>query len=163
MNRQYSAVLVVTICHYDNMKWTGVNKYLNSLNRVMSNQRDELITRKCHEEPHRCSIRKILWSFNDDVIRWKHFPRYWSFVRGIHRSTVNSPHNSQWRGALMFLWCAPWINGWVNNREAGDLRRHRTHYDVIGMLPRAHELSVIRTEAKSNVILPLCSHRDMIF
>ena len=30
-----------------------------------------------------------------------------------------------------FLWSAPWINGWVNNREAGDLRRHRAHYDVI--------------------------------
>ena len=27
-----------------------------------------------------------------------------------------------------------WINGWVNNREAGDLRRHRAHYDVILML-----------------------------
>ena len=26
-----------------------------------------------------------------------------------------------------------WINGWVNNREAGDLRRYRTHYDVIVM------------------------------
>ena len=25
-------------------------------------------------------------------------------------------------------------NGWVNNREAGDLRRYRTHYDVIVML-----------------------------
>ena len=23
-----------------------------------------------------------------------------------------------------FLWSAPWINGWLNNREAGDLRRH---------------------------------------
>ena len=23
-----------------------------------------------------------------------------------------------------------WINGWVNNREAGDLRRYRAHYDV---------------------------------
>ena len=31
-----------------------------------------------------------------------------------------------------FLWSAPWINGWVNNREAGDLRHHRAHYDVIG-------------------------------
>ena len=27
-----------------------------------------------------------------------------------------------------------WINGCVNNREAGDLRRHRAHYDVIVML-----------------------------
>ena len=25
------------------------------------------------------------------------------------------------------------INGWINNREAGDLRRHRAHYDVIVM------------------------------
>ena len=32
-----------------------------------------------------------------------------------------------------FVWSAPWINGWVNNREAGDLRRHRAHYDVIVM------------------------------
>ena len=39
----------------------------------------------------------------DDVIKWKHIPRYWPFVRGIHRSPVNSPHKCQWRGALMFL------------------------------------------------------------
>ena len=39
---------------------------------------------------------------HDDVIKWKHLPRYWPFVRGIHRSQVNSPHNGQWRGALMF-------------------------------------------------------------
>ena len=26
-----------------------------------------------------------------------------------------------------------WINGWVNNREVGDLRRYRAHYDVIVM------------------------------
>ena len=28
----------------------------------------------------------------------------------------------------------PLINGWLNNREAGDLRRHRTHYDVTVIL-----------------------------
>ena len=32
-----------------------------------------------------------------------------------------------------FLWSAPWINGWLNNRDAGDLRRHHAHYDVIVM------------------------------
>ena len=26
-----------------------------------------------------------------------------------------------------------WINDWVNDREAGDLRRYRGHYDVIVM------------------------------
>ena len=43
----------------------------------------------------------------------------------------NSPHKGQWRGVLMFLWSTPWINDWVNNREAGDLRSHRVYYDVI--------------------------------
>ena len=70
---------------------------------------------------------------HDDVTKRKLFPRYWSFVRGIHRSPVNSPHKGQWRGALMFSLICAWINGWVNNREAGDLRRQRAHYDVIIM------------------------------
>ena len=69
----------------------------------------------------------------DDVIKWKHFPRNWPFVRGIHRSPVNSPHKGQWRGALMFSLIGVWINDWVNNRETGDLRRQRGHYDVIVM------------------------------
>ena len=70
---------------------------------------------------------------HDDVIKWKHFPRYWPFVRGIHRLTVNSPHKGQWRGALMFSLICTRINTWVNNHEADDLRRHRAHYDVIVM------------------------------
>ena len=52
---------------------------------------------------------------HDDVVKWKHFPRYWPFVRGIHRSTVNSLHKGQWRGALMFSLICAWINGRVNN------------------------------------------------
>ena len=71
--------------------------------------------------------------FHDDVIKWKHFPRYWPFVQGIHWSPVDSPHKGQWRGALMFSLICTWINGWVNNCEAGDLRRHSTHYDVTVM------------------------------
>ena len=70
---------------------------------------------------------------HDDVIKCKHFPRYWPFVRGIHRSPVNSPHKGQWRGALMFYLICAWINGWVNNRAAGDLRRQRSYYDVTVM------------------------------
>ena len=70
---------------------------------------------------------------HDDVIKWKHFPRYRPFVRGIHRSPVNSPHKDQWHGALMFSLICVWINGWVNNREAGDYRRYHAHYDVIVM------------------------------
>ena len=32
-----------------------------------------------------------------------------------------------------FLWSAPWINGWLCNREAGDVRCNRAHYDVTVM------------------------------
>ena len=68
-----------------------------------------------------------------DVIKWKHFPRYWPFVREIHRSPVNFPYKGQWRGALMFTLICARMNDWVNNREAGDLRRYLAHYDVIVM------------------------------
>ena len=70
---------------------------------------------------------------HDDVIKWKHFPRYWPFVRGIHRSPVNSPHKGQWRGALIFSLICAWINGWVNNGAAGNLRRYRVHSGVTVM------------------------------
>ena len=43
------------------------------------------------------------------------------------------PHKGQWRGAFMFSLICAWINRWVNNREAVDFRRYRTHYDVIVM------------------------------
>ena len=70
---------------------------------------------------------------HDDVIKWKHFPRYWPFVRWIDWSPVNFPHKGQWRGALMFSLICAWMNAWVNNRVAGDLRRLRAHYEVIVM------------------------------
>ena len=78
-------------------------------------------------------IDSLCRSQHDDVIRGKHFPRYWPSVQGIHRSPVNSPHKGQWRGALIFSLICAWIHDWVNNREAGDLRRPHTHYDVTVM------------------------------
>ena len=80
----------------------------------------------------------MLFNYHDDAIKWKHFPRYWPFVRGIHRSPVNSRHKGQWRGALVFSLTCAWINGWINNREAGDLGRHRAHADVTVMLFHLH-------------------------
>ena len=64
---------------------------------------------------------------------WRHqmeaFTALLALCAGIHRSPVNSPHKDHWRGALMFsLICA-----WINDREAGDLGRHRAYYDVIVM------------------------------
>ena len=80
-----------------------------------------------------CGLNGKSLGFHDDVIKWKHFPRYWPFVRGIHRSPVNSSLKGQWRGALMFSLICARINGWVNNGEAGDLRRYRVHCDVMTM------------------------------
>ena len=84
-----------------------------------------------HSSP--TSICPVLW--------WRHpmetcfaslaFVRgiHW-WLRGIHRSPVNSPLTDQWREALMFSLLFAWTNGWVNNQYAGDLRRYRAHYDV---------------------------------
>ena len=78
-----------------------------------------------------------------DVIKWRHFPRYWQFVRGIHRPPVNSPHKGQWRGALIFSLICVRINGWVNNRGAGDLRHHRAHYDVIVIIGSMSQMQLV--------------------
>ena len=71
------------------------------------------------------------YTAHDDVIKWKHFPCHWFFVRGIHRYRwipLTKARDAE-------LWClsliCAWINGWVNNREAGELRRHRAHNYVI--------------------------------
>ena len=77
---------------------------------------------------------------HEDVIKFKHFPRYWPFARGIHRGPVNSPHKGQWCGALPFSLIRVWINGFVNNREAGDSRRYRVHYDITVMWTNGHSI-----------------------
>ena len=68
---------------------------------------------------------------------WRHqmetFSALLAICTGNHRSPVNYPHKGHWRGALMFSLICVWINDWVNNREAGDLRRYRPHYDAIVM------------------------------
>ena len=53
-----------------------------------------------------------LQNSHDDVIKWKHLPRYWLLVRGIHRSQVNFPHKGKWRGALVFSLICTWTNSW---------------------------------------------------
>ena len=68
---------------------------------------------------------------------WHHqmetFSELLAICAGNSPVPVNSPHKGRWRGALMFSLICAWINDRVNNREAGDLRRHRGHYDVIVM------------------------------
>ena len=106
--------------------------------RTLSNQWNRTINRV---EASRCCRPEPPWKHHRDkwsAMSWQRhqmeiFPRYWALVRGIHRSPVNSPHKGQWRAALMLSLICFWINGWVNHGEAGALRRHRAHYDVIVM------------------------------
>ena len=68
---------------------------------------------------------------------WRHqmetFSALLAFCAGNSPVPVNSPRKGQWRGALMFSLICARINGWVNNGEAGDLRRYHAHYDVTVM------------------------------
>ena len=65
------------------------------------------------------AIQKKTW--------WCHQMKTFS---GIQRY---SPHKDHWHWAKMFSKICVWTNGWANNRDAGDLRCHRTHFDVTVM------------------------------
>ena len=95
--------------------------------------------------------------YHDDVIKWKHFPRYWPFVRGIYWSPVNSPHKVQWCGVLMFSLIFAWTNGWINNRNVGDLRRCRANNDVTVYVAPAIILRILC--GKSSVCWESCGQR----
>ena len=55
---------------------------------------------------------------HDDVMKWKHSPPYWPFVRGIHWPLVNSLHKGQWRGAMMFSMICVLIK-WLRKQSFG--------------------------------------------
>ena len=58
-----------------------------------------------HRRPM-CGVRSRCKDFHDDVIKWKHFPRNWPFVRRIHRSPVNSRTKASDAELWCFLWSA---------------------------------------------------------
>ena len=100
---------------------------------------------------------RILWLVLDAIlcVTWL---IYWSHRRGGHGSniltavTYSSQSNSKlyvqknnyvpnppvelahWRGTVMNSLIRAWTNGWANNRDPGDLGRHRAHYDVTGII-----------------------------
>ena len=84
----------------------------------------------------------------------KHFLRYWTFVRVIYRSSVRSPHNGQWRGALVYSLICAWTNGWVNSRDAGDLWRHRAYYDVTVMMNQYEYIACVLLLILDGMLLP---------
>ena len=128
---QWSNLLVtlpnVMLCVVTSPEWWGLGKR-HACSSVFESFR-ELCVVLCN----------ICVCMHEDVIKWKPFPRYWPYVRGIHRSPVNFPHKGQWRGALMFSLICAWINGWVNNGKA-----HRAHYDLIAMVCAPVPVSIQR-------------------
>ena len=97
---------------------------------------------------HQMGVSNSNWSSNK-LQGFKQSETNWSFkglmwLQGYFRALSAVVCRVPWRclafmvtsssGSIFRVWSAPWINGWVNNREAGDLRRHRSHYGVIVML-----------------------------
>ena len=76
--------------------------------------------------------KRFVRTLHDGVIKWKHFPRNWPFVWGIHRSPVDSLYNGQRRRALIFS--LRLHKRLANNRDAVDLRLYRAHYDSTAMI-----------------------------
>ena len=78
---------------------------------------------------------------------WRHqmeaFSTSLALCEGNPPVTGGFPHKDQWRGALMFSLICSWSNGWANNQDAGDLRRHCAHYDVTVMLAMMRPLKYI--------------------
>ena len=116
-----------------NSAWSKKQQLPSSSTYILQNKLYVLKEHNDNEKNTECSIlfkyiTNMMTSSNGNIFRITGF-----YVRGIHRWPVNSPHKGQWRGALMFSLICIWINGWVINREAGDLRRYRAHYDVTVM------------------------------
>ena len=88
------------------MRWCdGTQMIIGSESGSLPDQHQAIVRIRGELSPLRFS--RNLNDYHDDVIKWKHFPRYWPFVWGIHRSPVNSPHKGQWHGALMFSLICP--------------------------------------------------------
>ena len=119
----------ILVIHDYVIKWRYFSRYWSFVRRI---------PRSPVDSPHRGQWRGVLmvssmfaWTYgwvnsrdaHDDVIKWRHFPCYWPFVSGNHRSLVDSPYKGQWHETLMFSLMCAWTNGGANNRDAGQQLR----------------------------------------
>ena len=121
-------------------------------------QVDEVLHSICQRIYTRLALSCVLLWFS--MSWWRHqmetFSALLAICAGNSPVSVNSPHKDQWRRALMFSLICVWINDWVNNREAGDLRCYLGHYDVNAMCHSTHrgqvthicgsKLSIVRSD-----------------
>ena len=122
---------------------------------TIRNQFNHLCPSKIMKFNERCVKRWVnvwrAWQCNTETW-WRHQMETFSALLALcagYRwiSLINASDAELW----CFLWSAPWINGWINNREAGELRRHRAHYDAIGM----NLILLIRTTHRFSVLIML--------
>ena len=118
---------------------------LITVNRVEKNIKGRQKIDLLWKRPTHWHVHIYTWRIYPDIIRFTtplcimmtssngNIFRVTGPLCGEFTGPVNSSHKGQWRGALMFFFICAWINGWVNNREAGDLRRYHGHYDVTVM------------------------------
>ena len=80
---------------------------------------------------------------HDDVIKWKHFSRYWPFMREIHRWIPFA------KASDAELWCfffiSVWSSGWGEH-----LRRYRANYDITAMAFPCHDVTISCTEPSAS-------------
>ena len=108
--------------------------YVNSIIIKKSECTGELIHALCSKDVKICHRWRRTWKNNNKTSKTNMmtssnatFSALLALCAGNSRWPVISPHKGHW----CFLQSAPWINGWVNNRDVGDLKRQRAHYDVI--------------------------------
>ena len=76
-----------------------------------------------------------------------------AFCEGNSPATGEFPSQRPMTRSLIFSLICAWANGWANNRDVGDLRRHRNHYDVTVMLPKTYMLMAILYILQSVVVI----------
>ena len=64
------------------------------------------------------------WRTHNHFMTWKHFPNHWLFVRGLHRSLVDSPHKESVMGTLMFSLMLSWTSCCTISQVTSHLRHH---------------------------------------
>ena len=106
--------------------WYELSKYF--LGMMLTMLWDHFIKSWLNLTTNTNHIKRKIPFRREDVIKWKHFPRYWYFLVGNY-----SHKNSDEELALMFSLICAWTNGWVNNLGASDMIRHRAHYDITVM------------------------------
>ena len=73
-----------------------------------------------------CWISQVWWRHQTETLS-----ALLAFCAGNSPVTGEFPSQRPVTRSFMFYLICVWNNSWVNNGDAGDLRRHRDHYDVI--------------------------------